>query len=87
MCIRDRLDEARSALAHKDVDSAERALDRYRERFPSGRLSEESVSLRIQALLARNDKAKARNLATRFLAEHPQSPLVPRVRALLVQCE
>jgi hypothetical protein len=81
------LDEARSALAHKDVDRAQRALDRYRERFPSGRLSEESVPLRIQALLARNEKVKASNLATRFLAEHPQSPLVPRVRALLEQCE
>jgi hypothetical protein len=38
--------------------------------------------LRIEAFHRAGDRARVRTLAARFLAEHPDSPHAPRVRAL-----
>jgi len=77
------LDRVRRALKQKDAIAALDALDAHRRRFPSGALHPEATALRVEALLARGDEAKARALAETFLAEHATSPLAPRVRALI----
>lgn len=51
-------------LASRDPAAALRELDRYRTRFPGGALAAEETVVRVQALLARGDDAKARALAS-----------------------
>ncbi|MEZ4447497.1 MAG: hypothetical protein R3B72_50945 [Polyangiaceae bacterium] len=78
------LDRARKALAD-DPEGALDALDDYRERFHDGALAEEAEVLQIESL-ARAGKADAtRARAAAFLAAHPESPLAPRVRAVVAQ--
>ncbi len=79
------LDSARQALGHRDSTAALRLLDRYREQFRSGVLHPESVALRIEALLVRGDRAQASELADRFTAQYPQSPLRARIERLRKQ--
>jgi outer membrane protein assembly factor BamD (BamD/ComL family) len=59
------------------------ALDDYQRRFPRGVLQQEAAMLRIEALLARGDKATARRLSQRFLEQYPRSALAARVKNLL----
>lgn len=77
------LERAHAALAAQDAEAALLALDRYRTKFPAGRLASEETVLRVQALLARGDAEAATALADGFSAAHPDSPYVDRVRDLL----
>jgi outer membrane protein assembly factor BamD (BamD/ComL family) len=77
------LEQAHAALAARDADRALLALDRYRAKFPGGRLASEETVLRIQALLARGDRDGANALANGFFAAHPDSSYADRVRDLL----
>jgi hypothetical protein len=43
----------------------------------------EASVVRIEALIARGDRAQAEQLGRSFLATHPESPLSVRVRAML----
>jgi len=74
---------ARTALAGHDPSGAIVALDRYKSRFPSGKLGPEATVLRIDALNQRGDRAAASSLGDRFLAAHPHSPYAERVRSIL----
>lgn len=76
------LDAARAALASRDGAGALRALDRYAADFPRGFLGQEATVLRVEALAARGDRAAAADLARRFVAAHPSSPMADRVRSL-----
>jgi TolA-binding protein len=76
------LDRARAALTAGNPERALAVLDAYRQKFPEGTLRPESAYVRIQAVLQRGDRAGARELASRFLAQHPNSPHAPQLRAL-----
>ncbi len=56
------------------------AIDRN---YPRGVLLQERAALRIEALLAVGDRARARDEAERFLALHPDSPHAPAVQQAL----
>jgi hypothetical protein len=77
------LQAARNALAAHDPSGAIVALDRYKSRFPSGKLAPEATVLRIDALNQRGDRAAASALGDRFLAAHPHSPYADRIRSIL----
>jgi TolA-binding protein len=77
------LQVARSALAGHDASGALAALDRYKSRFPAGRLAPEATVLRIEALVERGDRAQASALADRFEASNPKSPYADRIRSIL----
>lgn len=77
------LDRARSALAAGDALRARQLVDDYEAHFPNGSFLQEAEVLRIDALLAQNDRAEAKRVGARFLAAHPSSPHANRVRALL----
>lgn len=76
------LKQARSALAQGAPAEAERILDGYRAEFPRGALSTEEAALRVEAVLAQGNRSLAAELASRFLKNHPTSPLAARVRTL-----
>jgi outer membrane protein assembly factor BamD (BamD/ComL family) len=77
------LDGARRALADGDPGRALSELSRYDRDFPNGMLSQEATLIRIEALVSKGDRARARALADRYLAAHPNSSHAARVRSLL----
>ncbi len=77
------LQVARTALSAHDAGGAIAALDRYKSRFPAGRLTPEATVLRIDALVERGDRAQATALAERFESANPKSPYAERVRSIL----
>lgn len=76
------LDEARSALARGDGSGALTLLDRHDRAFPMGPLRTEAKMLRVEALLARGDRAAAKKLATELLARDPSGPHARRLRTI-----
>jgi hypothetical protein len=77
------LESARNALGAGDVAVAQASLARYRIEYSAGLLRVEADVLQVQVWLARGNRADATALAERLLIEHPGSPYVDRVRALL----
>jgi TolA-binding protein len=73
-------DAARTAARNGQAGQALLLLDEYAKSFPSGRFSLEAAALRIESLAATGKHAQARTLAQRFIARHPKSLLVERVR-------
>ncbi len=73
------LDGARSLLARGNGAGALDALRDYHRAFPAGVLAQEASVLEIESLASAGQRDRARTLGDRFVAEHPQSPLVPRV--------
>jgi outer membrane protein assembly factor BamD (BamD/ComL family) len=69
-------------LATNRAKPALAALRSYAREHPHGALRQEATLLRIEALHRAGDRARARALAERFLADNPNSPHAPRVRAL-----
>ncbi len=77
------LEKAREALSSKSPEAALRELGKYDKRFPKGALSSEQTVLRVQALLARGERAKAISVADQFAAANPNSPYARRVQELV----
>jgi TolA-binding protein len=77
------VDRARAAVAAQQPATALAALDEYQRRFPGGVLAQEATLLRIDALLARGDKASAARLGRQFLQRYPRSPMAARVKTLI----
>jgi len=73
------IDGARAALAAGSSSQALSLLERYRARHPHGMLLPEALALRIEAIDRAGDHARARVLASAFLAQYPHSPLARRV--------
>jgi hypothetical protein len=73
------LDAAQRLLASGDANGCLRALDRLTRDYPRTPLAQEATVLRVEALAASGRKAEARALASRFLAEHPDSPYATRL--------
>jgi hypothetical protein len=79
------LEGARRALAGGKPQAALRALEEYSRSFPERRLASEASVLRIEALNAAGEKARARRLAEDFLRANPNGPYEQRVRSLLAE--
>jgi hypothetical protein len=73
------IDGARDALASRSTARALALLRRYGARFPEGALAPEGMALRIEALEQDGRHPDALELARRFVATHPNSPLVERI--------
>jgi hypothetical protein len=77
------LEAARAELVAGSSGGAIAMLDRYVERYPKGQLGLEAKVLRIEAVYRSGRHGEASTLADSFLREHPNSPLAPRVRAVV----
>lgn len=78
-----RIDAVRRLLAANQAKVAVRALRDYQHDFPRGVLQQEADVLSIEARQRAGDRRGARQLGSRFLDEHPDSPHSARVRELL----
>jgi len=77
------LDGVRARLSGSDAEGALRAIDDYRRDYPEGALGQEAALLRIDALVASGNIARARSAAERFLRDHPGTPHEKRLRTLI----
>jgi hypothetical protein len=77
------IDRARRAVSAGEPAAAIAMVDAYDAKFPAGSLAQESMVIRIDALLRQGDRGAAERLGSRFIAAHPSSPYVRRIRALL----
>lgn len=75
-----RIDTVRRHLAARRAKHALAALQAYERDFPEGVLSQEAELLAIEAHSQVGDRQRAHELASRFLANHPDSPHRARVR-------
>src|SRR5262249_31861381 len=76
------IDTARAALNRGDANGALSAVDQYERTFPNGSLRMEANVVRVEALLARGDKAAARKLARDLLARDPSGPQSRRLQSI-----
>ncbi|MFL5304962.1 MAG: hypothetical protein ACJ8F1_07095 [Polyangia bacterium] len=74
------LDAARAAASAGDGARALTLLRRYDATFPGGMFRPESAALQIEALARLGQTDRAWALGRAFIAAHPDSPLVARVR-------
>ncbi|HEX6273480.1 MAG TPA: hypothetical protein VFZ53_10575 [Polyangiaceae bacterium] len=79
------LEGARRALAGGKPNAALRALDEYGKSYPERRLGSEATVLRVEALLAAGERARAVRLGEDFLRSHPNGPYEKRVRSLIAE--
>jgi hypothetical protein len=77
------IDAARAALAQGDYARGITLVDDYDRLHPNGVLEQEATLLRIEALMKSGDEARARDVASRFLAAHPKSAHAAKVRGLI----
>ena len=77
------LDRARVALGSGDAGTALREIAHYRKSWPHGVFLTEASVLEIEALAARGERSLAAVRAAAFVAAHPDSPQVGRLRALI----
>ncbi|MEO8183740.1 MAG: hypothetical protein ABI895_33340 [Deltaproteobacteria bacterium] len=76
------LKRARSLLRSGDAASALETLDRYASERGTD-LEDEAQLLRVEALSALGRRSEATELAGRFVAQHPDSPLSERAQRFL----
>lgn len=75
------LSSARRALRRGDSAGALRILRSHAQRFPDSQLVGERTLLRVMALCEGGRPKKARLEGRAFMANHPDSPFVPRIRS------
>jgi hypothetical protein len=76
------LQKAKLALKGGNATRALAELNTYSQRFPRPMLGAEATVVRIEALSATGDGARAKALAEGFLAKNPNSPYAARLRKL-----
>lgn len=76
------LQKAKLALRDGNPARALTELGVYGQRFPHPRLGAEATVVRIEALSASGDTARAKTLAEGFLGKNPNSPYATRLRSL-----
>ncbi len=81
------VESARTALAKGDAAGCLARLDEYDRRVQKGTFEREVAVMRIEALIARGDTARARSLGEAFLAQSPNSPYANRIRTLLARIQ
>ena len=75
------IESARAAVARGEASAALATLDGYERRYGQGQFGPEALALRIEALSARGELARARGLAGAFRQRYPHHPLSSRVQA------
>ncbi|MDF2696230.1 MAG: hypothetical protein K0S65_4613 [Labilithrix sp.] len=78
---------AREAVTKGDARACLAAVAQHDAEFPDGQFTPEAAVMRIEATYASGDRAGARTLARAFLAKHPGSPYVARIRSLAAASE
>ncbi len=76
------LQKAKLALKGGNAAQALSELGVYAQRFPHPMLGAEASVVRIEALSASGDSARAKSMAESFLAKNPNSPYAARLRSL-----
>jgi hypothetical protein len=76
------VDRARRAVSKRQPAEALSILDQLQREHGGGSFGPEATAIRIEALIESGNRSKAISLASRFIASHPDHPLVPRVRLL-----
>jgi len=74
------IESARAAVSRGDAQGALATLDGYTRSNPQGQFGPEALALRIEALSARGDLARARSLAADFRQRYPHHPLLASVQ-------
>ena len=75
------MQRARAALGQGDASAALGELDRFDRALGWRQLAVEAGLLRIEALAQAGRALEARDLARRFVEQHPDNPLVDRARS------
>jgi hypothetical protein len=75
------MQRARAALRQGNAPAALAELDRFGQRPGWRQLAVEASLLRIEVLARAGRVDESRNLARRFIAQHPNNPLVDRARS------
>jgi hypothetical protein len=65
------VEQARAAMARKDVGAALDALAQHERRFPKGQLTEERLALTVMALSSAGRSIEAKNVAAEFRRRFP----------------
>lgn len=73
------LDEARTAFASGDYDRSLDRLQRHKDRFAGGVLTEEREALAVRSLAALGKRSEAITRAQAFVARYPESIMRPAV--------
>ena len=81
------VEAARTALAKGDASGCLGRLDEYDRRVQKGTFEREVAVMRIEALIARGENARARSLGESFLAQNPNSPYANRIRSLVARIQ
>ena len=76
------MNAAQGALQGGQPQRALSLLNEHAERFPNGKLSSARSVTRMVALCQAGNGEQARREANQFLASHPDSPFVDRVKAI-----
>lgn len=79
------VESARTALSKGDASGCLARLDDYDRRVQKGTFEREVTVMRVEALIARGDTARARSLGEAFLEQSPDSPYANRIRSLLAR--
>ena len=79
------LKRASSALNAGDTRGALAALDQYDHVLKGTKMRAEATLLRIETLARAGQAGAASELAQRFVAQNPESPLVDRARSFVQQ--
>ena len=80
------IDEARADLRQSDPGAALETLTRYDQLVKhGGSMRAEATVVRVEALQASGDTARATALGQRFLAKNPQSPYADYVKRILAR--
>lgn len=74
------IESARAAVSRGDAQSALATLDSYSRTYQQGQFGPEALALRIEALSAKGDLTRARNLAADFRQRYPHHPLLASVQ-------
>lgn len=74
------IESVRAAVSRGDAQSALATLDGYAQTYAQGQFGPEALALRIEALSAKGDLTRARNLAGEFRQRYPHHPLLGSVQ-------
>ena len=72
--------QARAALRNGNAQRALQIIDSIQRSGTFGTFDQESVLIRVQAYCGLGNRAAAHDIASRFLAQYPESPLAAKMR-------
>lgn len=79
------LRRAKARVAANEPGGALEVLEVFAKQYPRSAFGEEAAALRVEALAASGDGARARRAADAFFARYPDSPYAQRIESVLAQ--